>query len=421
LLLAIEAVKQSADDKSINALKSALLESHVSVELRDNENTAAIRSAVFSPDGKYVLTARWDTVAPQVWDSATGKYLSSLKGPEQHSKYVNSASFSNDGKYVVTASWDKTARVWEGWQTPTPHVVATLAENKPIWTAAFSPDGEYILTGGEEGKVRVWEWKKDLEKAKKELNIADFISTAALPSPSPTPTPAPTPEASPGASPSPSPSPTPGKLVFKAAFSPDGRQIIIADKYPPALIWEWEKDNSEDNPLKLLGHRYAVYDAAFSSDGDYAVTGSFDNTAIVWDWKKPDQRDQRTNPKFVLNLLPSAVRGVAFSPDGTFVATASEDGLARLWQWRKSNKPEDTAELRGHKKGKSVYCLAFSRDGKFLVTGSEDGTARVWLIDKLDKKQLNQDPPALVTLARERLPRQRQQLTDEEKKKYLDQ
>jgi WD40 repeat protein len=412
LLLAIEAVNQTADDKSINALKRALLESHVSVELRDSENTAAIRSVAFSPDGKYVVTARWNTVTPQVWDSATGKYLGSLKGPEQHSKYVNSASFSNDGKYVVTASRDNTARVWEGWQTAMPQVVATLSESKPIWTAAFSPDGEYVLTGGEEGKVHVWEWKNQRSAA--ELTVWDALSKPELVS-SPSPTPTPASSASHGATASPAPAPS--RLVYKAAFSPDGQLIVIAAKINVALIWEWKKDRSVNNPLKLLGHRYTVYDAAFSSDGDYAVTGSFDNTAIVWDWRNSDQR---TNSSYVLNLLPSAVRGVAFSPDGKFVATVSEDRLARLWEWRVSNKREDTVGLRGHKG--IVFCVAFSHDGKFVATGSEDGTARVWLIDKLDEEQLNRDSPnALVKLAQERLPRQRQQLTDAEKKKYLDQ
>jgi len=45
-----------------------------------------------------------------VWDAATGRELSVLRG---HSGSVESVSFSADGKQVVTAGADGTARVWD--------------------------------------------------------------------------------------------------------------------------------------------------------------------------------------------------------------------------------------------------------------------------------------------------------------------
>src|SRR5258708_6439131 len=69
-------------------------------------HTNYVTSAVFSPDGKYVLTGSFDKTA-RLWDANTGKELQQFLG---HTNYVTSAVFSPDGKYVLTGSFDKTAR-----------------------------------------------------------------------------------------------------------------------------------------------------------------------------------------------------------------------------------------------------------------------------------------------------------------------
>jgi WD40 repeat protein len=66
--------------------------------------------AVFSPDGRRILTSnRGDTMA-RVWDAATGKPVII---PLQHRDYVTVAAFSPDGRRVLTASKDKTAQIWD--------------------------------------------------------------------------------------------------------------------------------------------------------------------------------------------------------------------------------------------------------------------------------------------------------------------
>src|ERR1043166_6045092 len=67
-----------------------------------------VRSGSFSPDGQRLVTASTNIV--QVWEPATGKLLTTLRG---HTAAVNMGAFSPDGQRIVTASGDKTARVWE--------------------------------------------------------------------------------------------------------------------------------------------------------------------------------------------------------------------------------------------------------------------------------------------------------------------
>ena len=67
-------------------------------------------SAVFSPDGKRIISASGDETI-RTWDAQTGKQIGDpLKG---HTWPVCSAAFSPDGKHIVSASYDKTIRIWD--------------------------------------------------------------------------------------------------------------------------------------------------------------------------------------------------------------------------------------------------------------------------------------------------------------------
>ena len=66
-------------------------------------------SLVFSPDGRTLATGSDDNTA-RLWEVATGKEITALRG---HENWVKSVAFSPDGKLLATGSMDKTARLWE--------------------------------------------------------------------------------------------------------------------------------------------------------------------------------------------------------------------------------------------------------------------------------------------------------------------
>jgi WD40 repeat protein len=93
--------------------------------------------ALFSPDGRQVLTTRGPTVT--FWDVATGEELRTLP---PHEGGVHSAGFSPDGKLVLTAS-NTSARIWDA---ATGKEIVTLKEpDYVIDSATFSPDGRWVL------------------------------------------------------------------------------------------------------------------------------------------------------------------------------------------------------------------------------------------------------------------------------------
>ena len=71
-------------------------------------HTSWVNKAVFSPDGKFIVTASADNTA-KVWNAINGQLLKDLKG---HTGWVNSAVYSPDGEYIITISADNTAKLW---------------------------------------------------------------------------------------------------------------------------------------------------------------------------------------------------------------------------------------------------------------------------------------------------------------------
>jgi WD40 repeat protein len=70
----------------------------------------AIKSVVFSPDGKRLASGSLDSTV-RVWDVETGKQLGlPLQG---HTGGVCSVAFSPDGKWIVSGSSDCTIRIWD--------------------------------------------------------------------------------------------------------------------------------------------------------------------------------------------------------------------------------------------------------------------------------------------------------------------
>ena len=64
---------------------------------------------MFSPDGKWVVTAGRDRTA-RVWEATSGRQMVTLQG---HTDEVYQAMFSPDGKLIVTASTGETAHIFQ--------------------------------------------------------------------------------------------------------------------------------------------------------------------------------------------------------------------------------------------------------------------------------------------------------------------
>ena len=132
------------------------------------------RSAVFSPDGKFIATAGKDC-SVRLWNACFGEETRSMIEPppvdsvesakgrlwfaksivtmKGHQQYVLSAQFSPDGERLATVSLDGSVRVWGGRDGA---ALAVLSKQGPWRSVIFSPDGKRIAAGGMDGSVQVW-------------------------------------------------------------------------------------------------------------------------------------------------------------------------------------------------------------------------------------------------------------------------
>ena len=200
---------------------------------------AAPIRAVFSPDGKRIITVSSDDTA-LVWDAATGLPVAApVRG---HEGQVTRAAVSPDGKRILTVSEDNTAWVWDA-ATGQPIGEPIKGHEDDVTDAEFSPDVKRIVTASWDKTARVWD-------AATGKSIGEPLKGH-------------------------------DGAVLSASFSPDGKRIVTGSADKSARIWDAATGKPIGKPLK--GHDDTVNSAAFSPDGKLIVTASADGTARIWD------------------------------------------------------------------------------------------------------------------------------------------
>ncbi|MFP6766373.1 MAG: WD40 repeat domain-containing protein, partial [Planctomycetaceae bacterium] len=310
----------------LGGAEARLLDLETGMEEKTFSPLGVVASASFSTDGKWLVTASWDSTA-RIWNAETGTDIRKLAGPNGHQGDVRSAVFSPepDSRYVLTAGEDGRVIVWER-KTGEIRMVIT-GHDSAATGAAFSADGNQILTSSTDGTARLWNvsglW---------EAGAAGMVAATQQRSL----------EGHKGE-------------VLSATFSADSSRIVTTGEDTLAIVW----DTASGKQLyRLSGHTAEVTAAAFSQSGDRIVTASNDNTVKVWDTRKqPEAVDADTGGdtarKEILTLDGHSreVTSVVFSPDGRYILTAGVDGkailwLTQAWQTDEPAEPETTAAVK---------------------------------------------------------------------------
>jgi WD40 repeat protein len=283
-------------------------------------HTGDVNSAVFSPDGKYILTAGNDNAA-RLWPIAIpGNKPREFTGhSSETSDFFAVYCPGDDCNHILTVNGQKVL-LWDVSGGNPAKEIPVDPVYKPV--AAFSPDGKTIaVTGPEEQRVLVLNTDGVL------IRELGGHNTGAN----------------------------------SVAFSPgaDARKIITACLDNTA--WLWEGDNEESRAF--TGHIDEVNSAVFSPDGQFIVTASWDKTARLWGL------DGTLKETFEHK---DGVHSAVFSPDGQSILTACKDETAILWNLH----GELLVVFEGHTG--EVKSAAFSPDGKFIITAGDDRTVRLW-------------------------------------------
>jgi WD40 repeat protein/serine/threonine protein kinase len=287
---------------------------------------------VFSPDGRYLVTASMDGSA-KLWEVGTGKLIHTLTGLDTT---YPSAGFHAGGKLLTTVTVDGTMVQWDvatgkRRQTWRSHLGPILNTGFAVW---FTADGEQFASVTRDGSIGVWETASGKEITRVPPAFPPYMT---------------------------------------AFLSPDGKHLAAASVGIVHIL----EVKSGESVTTLPGVLHMAHHMAFSADGRRLAAAYWDGTVKVW-----DIQEAKTLHTF---RHGDRATGVAFHPSGRQLASGSCDNTAKVWDL---DTGQEIATLRGHIG--YVMGLAYSPDGKLLATASGHrywGEVQLWDTVDFGKKR----------------------------------
>lgn len=298
-------------------LRRAFGESRLRTVMRGHGGS--VTSAVFSHDGKYVVTASNDGTA-RVWAADSGRSLAVL-GVGGPANPLSPPQFTRDDQALLISTVGGKAYLWH-WRSAT-SVIVSAGE---VSAAVLDPTSGVIATGHRDGAIRIWNsFGHKIAELPARRNRPAFINSLAV--------------------------------------SPDGHAVVSGTD-GGAELWRWP---ARATPVPLS--QGPVRDVAFCSDGR-CVAAATENGPEVWSLPQP--LGARSPPKLFFAPDSGAVDSLAFAPDSRRLVTVT-GRTAQVWD---TGSGVEVSELIGHTD--DILQASFSQDGQEVVTASADASARVW-------------------------------------------
>lgn len=283
-----------------------------------------VRDAVFSPDGRSILTGGGKEEdmgslssdnSARLWDAASGKELRRFIG---HSGYISRVQFTPDGNRILTMGADHSARLWRTSSGEQSVAMRGLMMNPRAKSAILSSDGKKLATIV--GNVIIF----DVVSGRQICTIAADSANRGF---------------------------------NCVEFNPVSDRIVTASGDQAVRVWD---ASTGVEITKLVGHTGNIQCVMFSADGARLLSGSRDETVRLWDKATGKQ----------LRCLNCS--------GGVWDVVLSDDGTRCLVTWDNSGNPgpshgvslwdiENGRELRTDTS--AAFMGGFSRNSAFALVG----------------------------------------------------
>jgi WD40 repeat protein/serine/threonine protein kinase/pSer/pThr/pTyr-binding forkhead associated (FHA) protein len=319
---------------------------------------AAVRSVVFSPNGRFFLSGG-DDQQLKLWEVKTGRCLRTLEG---HQSGIRAIALSSDGQHALSAD-ASTLNWWAVYSTDEPNlaplclsqtqltepgvVVDRLYEQELTQAQAALERADAVTAAQHIRQARAQlGYNRGLEAVQTWLNLYTALPRQTLKD---------------------SWEPISFERYTAAwhavAFNPDGRSVLAGSADSTLKLWDISTSRCL---LSFEGHKGGVAAVALSPVGRSALSGSADATLKLWDV---------STAECLKTLIghTAGVSSVAFSPTGRYALSGSQDTTLKLWEIATGRCLQT---MQGHRDG--VMAVAFGSDGRSVLSASADKTLKHW-------------------------------------------